>query len=355
MRYSGLISAIILLLTACNSSTTSSLLALSGGQLAEIVVVSDKQGLDSLLKLEVENALGLGNLQPGLPPPGEPQFDILFTDQTFFKGYFKTHHNILVLVTLENLDELTELYGEGNKRKIQEIISKKPETLGIAKEDLWADNQNVFYLLAQNRQDLIRKLNEQKANIENLAYQNELQTGSKKLFTAHLASDSFFHKHTRAFGYAVRKPGSYRIAKSNQEITWLRKSSTTKEQDLGILLFSCSEDSVEFSAEALLNCRNKVLKREIPGPTEGSYMGYSDVMEPVVHITEFEGYEAIEIRGWWDVKNDWMGGPSILRVLKDSANRRYIFTEGFVYYPNEAKVKVLRELELILNSLHIES
>jgi hypothetical protein len=339
---------------ACNTSTTSSLLALSGGQLAEMVVVGDKDGLDSLLELQVENALGKGNLQPGLPPPGEPKFNILFTDETFFKGYFKTHHNILVLLTLDNLDQMEPLYGENNRSKIEKIIRTKPETLGIAKENLWAENQRIFYLLAQDREDLINKLSEQQDNIEKLVFKNEQETGSRKLFTEVLGADSFYHKHKRAFGFTVRKPRSYRIAKSNQNITWLRKSSNTKEQDLGVLLFSCNADSVAFNAAALLEYRNSVLAKEIPGPSKGSYMGYSDVFEPYISETKLNGYDVMEIRGWWDVANDWMGGPSFIRVWKDTKNNRYIFTEGFVYYPNENKVKVLRELELILNSLKIE-
>jgi hypothetical protein len=64
-------------------------------------------------------------------------------------------------------------------------------------------------------------------------------------------------------------------------------------------------------------------------------------------------YSAV-IRGWWDVKGDFMGGPSYIRLVLDEKKGRLIFVEGFLYYPNERKVTELRELEVLVNSLIIK-
>ena len=330
------------------------LLALSGGQLAEIVVITDKQNLDSTFKLAVENILGEGKLLEGLPPPGEATFDILFTDETFFKGYFKTHHNIIVMLTLDNLTKMEKTFGANNRNQVETIINSQSDALGIKKKNIWASNQNVFYVTAKDREDLLSKIDEKKEELLNLAIESELKTGSRKLFTTKLKSDSFYHQSLRNSGYTVRKPKSYRIAKSKQNFKWLRKSSNTKEQQFDIVLFDIPKNEVgSMDVGSLIYARNQFLKSRIPGPSKGSYMSYSNKLPPVSKGILHKKKQGYEIRGWWDVANDWMGGPSVIRVFNDEKNDRVIFAEGFLYYPNENKAKELRQLELILNSLRI--
>ena len=62
----------------------------------------------------------------------------------------------------------------------------------------------------------------------------------------------------------------------------------------------------------------------------------------------------MQIRGWWDVEGDFMGGPSYIRAVVDEANSRIVFAEGFLFYPNEDKALEMRELEILVNTLSIK-
>ena len=83
-------------------------------------------------------------------------------------------------------------------------------------------------------------------------------------------------------------------------------------------------------------------------------MKYSSAMPPVTKIQNFKGKYGVQIRGWWDVEGDFMGGPSYIRAVVDEANNRIVFAEGFLFYPNEDKALEMRELEILVNTLSIK-
>ncbi|MBT8327806.1 MAG: DUF4837 family protein, partial [Bacteroidia bacterium] len=84
---------LVIVLQACTETKESRISSLpeSGGELAEIVVISDNKTLDSSYKVLIKKVFG--KEIEGYPPPYEPTFKVLTTDETFFRGYFKTHHN----------------------------------------------------------------------------------------------------------------------------------------------------------------------------------------------------------------------------------------------------------------------
>ncbi len=346
---------LLLLFSACKETKQSreAMLPESAGQLAEIVVITDKQSLDSSYK-ELVKSVFQADLK-GFPPPSEPQFKVLFTDEGFFKGYFQSHQNIYVLVTADNIDALSKIIGEGNLPKVREVINNQPDVLGFNRSNIWAQNQNVFYVTGKNNEDIKSKIINRKKELLDLAHKNEVTTAEKKFFVINQSADSFYQKRMAMNGFSVRKPKSYRLAVDESDFTWLRKSPSDKEQEFGIILFEVPYTSKEqLTTNNLIAIRNTFTQKYVPGSIEGSYMKYSDAITP--HREEFnlDGSLAIEIRGWWDVQGDFMGGPSVIRAVVDEKNNRIVFVEGFLYFPNEKKARSLRELELIINTLEIK-
>ena len=110
----------------------------------------------------------------------------------------------------------------------------------------------------------------------------------------------------------------------------------------------------QLTTEGLIEIRNTFTKQYVPGELPGSYMKYSSVIKPSREEYNLAGKLAIEIRGWWDVAGDFMGGPSVLKAVVDEKKNRIVFAEGFLFFPNEDKARSLRELELILNTLTVK-
>ena len=109
------------------------------------------------------------------------------------------------------------------------------------------------------------------------------------------------------------------------------------------------------STEALVKARNEFAKR-IPGPTDGSYMttvkripnieddGYTDFL-PQRKVVKINGREWIELRGFWEVKGDFMGGPFVSYTTFDEREGELLTLDCYVYSPKYGKRNFLRPLE----------
>lgn len=330
------------------------LLPLSSGRLAEIVVVSDSKNLDSTYKAKITAAFS----QPmeGHPPPGEPMFKVLFTDESFFKGYFQNHHNVFVLLTPDGADKLKGILNNNTIDRLVNVIKETPSNFGVKQKDIYAQNQNIFWLTAPDRDAMLEKLKSQNKEILDVALEQENASGKRQLLGEERPGDDrFYQKSLADRGFGIRKPKTYRVAIDKPDFVWLRKSPPEKELELGLLLFETPYTSkADLTTENLLRVRNEYVKKYIPGEIEGSYMKYSTAFKPIATVQNFKDKYGIQIRGWWDVEGDFMGGPSYIRAVVDEVNNRIVFAEGFLFYPNEDKAVQMRELEILVNTLSIK-
>lgn len=109
------------------------------------------------------------------------------------------------------------------------------------------------------------------------------------------------------------------------------------------------------TTEALVKARNEFAKR-IPGPSDGSYMttvkripnveddGYVDFL-PQRKVVKINGREWIELRGFWEVERDFMGGPFVSYTTLDERDGELLTIDCYVYSPKYGKRNFLRPLE----------
>ena len=109
------------------------------------------------------------------------------------------------------------------------------------------------------------------------------------------------------------------------------------------------------TTEALVKARNEFAKR-IPGPADDSYMatvkripnieddGYVDFL-PQRKVVKINGREWIELRGFWEVKGDFMGGPFVSYTTLDERTGELFTLDCYVYSPKYGKRNFLRPLE----------
>lgn len=109
------------------------------------------------------------------------------------------------------------------------------------------------------------------------------------------------------------------------------------------------------TTESLVKARNEFAKR-IPGPTDGSYMttvkripnveddGYVDFM-PQRKVVKINGRDWIELRGFWEVERDFMGGPFVSYTTLDEREGELLTIDCYVYSPKYGKRNFLRPLE----------
>ena len=66
---------------------------------------------------------------------------------------------------------------------------------------------------------------------------------------------------------------------------------------------------------------------------------------------KFNDHYAVEVRGLWNVYEDFMGGPYIIYTVLDEQGNRIVTVDGYVYAPKFNKRNYLRQVEAILCSL----
>jgi hypothetical protein len=164
----------------------------------------------------------------------------------------------------------------------------------------------------------------------------------------------------KKFGISLPLPEGFYLAKESGNFMWLRHKLTKARQDveLGIMVYSADySDTVFFNPRYIARWRNLITLEHIPGPSPLSFMKISQEIIPPIFdtITDFPGGYAVEMRGLWEVENDFMGGPFINYTFVDKANNKIITLDGYIYHPNEDKKSYLRQLESIFFAAKLTS
>ena len=72
---------------------------------------------------------------------------------------------------------------------------------------------------------------------------------------------------------------------------------------------------------------------------------------PFYYKSKILGLELYITKGTWEVKNDFMAGPYVNYIIKDTVNKRNIVIEGFSFAPSESKRDYMFELNTIITTM----
>ena len=149
-------------------------------------------------------------------------------------------------------------------------------------------------------------------------------------------------------------PSAYEVFKKNKnKIIWLQKE--TKKGSVNVLAYELStkDPLSSFSRNKIIKIRDSIGQAFVPGRNKNSYMITEEAYKPYLNRVLVNGLKAIETRGTWEVKNDFMAGPFLNYIIQDTLNQRNIVLEGFVFSPSSKKREQVFELEAIFKSLKI--
>lgn len=149
----------------------------------------------------------------------------------------------------------------------------------------------------------------------------------------------------------IHVPG---VGKS-KDFFWVTDNGLAKESHLVVYSIPYTDQNV-FSLEGAVAVRDSVMKANIEGGIEGSYMTTNkNVVLPEYKALNIGGKYIGELRGMWRMENGLMAGPFVCHIRLDELNKRVIFAEGFCYAPNDGKRLLIRNLEAALYTLKLPS
>ncbi|MFA5497562.1 MAG: DUF4837 family protein [Bacteroidales bacterium] len=258
-------------------------------------------------------------------PQREPLFTLFNIQENAFSSLFQVHRNIIVC----------------------NVNPKLEETKMVIQQDIWAAPQIVVTISGPTEEGIAQSIENQSDLLRNAmeqAERNRVIRNAKKYEEVDIRKQV-----VKAVGGSPYFPTGYRVKKQTNHFMWIAYETTYTTQ--GIFIYSYpyrNEDDLTLSR--IVAERNRMLEKEVPGPLDNTYMTTHTLIEPSLRWVTYNKREFVEVRGLWDVKNDFMGGPFVAHCFYDKENENIIVLEAFVYAPRYPKRDYLRQVESIIYS-----
>ena len=244
-----------------------------------------------------------------------------------------------------------ELYTDIYKLYRDVIIVKKGEKPGIhIYKDRFAKPQLIVEIVGRNKDEIIKLIQDHAPEIIKKFNEFEINNLQRRHREA-LRNNEDIEKE---LGISIEIPNFFALVDHQKNFFWFRRGLKNGEQD--ILLYSVPlKDSTDLKGDRVLFYRDSIGKRYIPGPLENTYMKSESNISPSQMMVKINGHQAIETRGLWNMKNDFMGGPYVNYTIEDKKHKRMIVGEGFIYAPAIDKRDYIIQLEAILKTIKLGS
>lgn len=168
---------------------------------------------------------------------------------------------------------------------------------------------------------------------------------------------------SKSVGVEMKVPKGYELRSQSDHFVWASNEFPTASQ--GFFIYSYPYmGKEELTVENLVKMRNEMARR-IPGPSDGSYMITVDKIpidnqtykpfEPSYKVLKIKDRTWIEMRGFWDVANDYMGGPFVSYTTVDQTTQRVVTLDCYVHSPKYGKRNHLRALEHLVYLIDFEN
>lgn len=311
-----------LLLISCHKKKKEQYLPDSVGSINSLTIVMDPQlwggvvgdSLREYFASPVEEIAGAR----------EPLFDIQQIPLEVFDGMTRASRNILIVST-----------DTRNGFDIRDSLYAKP--------------QKVAFIIGQTTDDLISEIQKYAPKIIRTFKENEMQEVRNR-FQNTLNNTKLIEN---TLGIQLSFPSLYNIVKQENNFFWLERK--VKNGTADILIYEVPKGKIcthsNLCSEDIIQMRDSIGKRYVPGPQEGMYMITSPAFAPTYTKTQLNGYPTIVSKGLWEVKDFILGGPFSNYIIEDPKRDRCVVIEGFIAAPGTSKRDLLFELETIIKSV----
>lgn len=307
-----------LLLPGCKSTKT--LLPSVSGKAGEIIVVMEKPDWEDSLGGDVRDLLACDC--PWLAQK-EPLYNLVNVVPSAFVDLFKVHRNIILFQVGPQIDSVGIIY----------------------KHDVWAAPQCVIQLSAPTSAQASELLKEKGPMIVSSIEQAERDRVIRN--TLRYEEHAIYPKVAEVFGGSPHFPSGYKLRKITEDFAWI---ADDKQVYQDVFIYRYPAEKEPFTLEKIIAHRNAVLQDNVPGMFDGTYMTTSEFFTPTLEYLKYRGRDLVQVRGMWEVQNDFMGGPFVSHSFYSADGSEILVAEAWVYAPQFDKRQYLRQVESILYS-----
>lgn len=318
----------LFIVSSCNSSDNALFTTTVGGNAYDVMVVGDAD----VWKSDAGRCLFdlLDEEMPGLPQ-SESYFNIIFLQEQDFTDIVKPMRSLVFF----KIDPAKFTQGKVSFKK-----------------DQWARTQAIVQVTAPDQEEMIRVLKEKKQAI--LDFFVDMECERSILYFKRYANSDGIKLLDDKLGLHVSLPHYIDKSKVGEKFVWMSNGSVDVRMDI-LAYRTPYHDKNDMTLSRIVERRDSLTKKYVPGPSEGSYMCVeNEVIPPVERHILYKKRKCTEVRGLWRVEGGFMGGPFVSRSFVDTLHQEVVTMDAFVYAPQHEKRNKIRQVEAVLHSLEIE-
>ena len=311
-----------LCLAGCKEGNKKALLPNVSGKAGEVLVAIEREQWEGNLGVAIRETLAMDT--PYLAQR-EPLFNLSNVPPGSFNNMFKMHRNLLLV----NINPQNQSNGV------------------VYKNNMWAQPQAVVQLNAATPEEALELFNGAATLIADFFEQSERD---RVIANSKLYEERALQAPVRQVtGGIIHFPSGYRCRKITGNFVWIADEKQYTNQTVLVYKYPAEGKDV-FSLENMIAKRNQIMKENVPGMFDGSYMTTSTAQEPTTRSLRYQGRNFMETRGFWEVHGDFMGGPFVSHSFYSQDGKDIIVLEAFVFAPRYDKRQYLRQVESLLYS-----
>ena len=323
LSYLALAMALIAMVSCSESKRKQALLPNISGKAGEVIVVIDKGQWEGAVGTTLRDTLAC---ECPFLPQREPLYTLVNVAPGGFGQMFQVHRNIIIV----------------------NISSDVTEPGVIYRTDVWARPQCVIRINAADSETAVQLIKENSNRMRitlEQAERDRLIANARKYEELSLSPVV-----TSMVGGSPHFPAGYKLMKKTDDFIWISYVTEFTTQGIFIYKYPVVEGEDMMSLESFLAENNKVLKENVPGMFDNTYMMPSTFATPSIEYLKYKGRDFAQVRGFWEVYNDFMGGPFVAHAFYSPDGKEMIVLEAFVYAPKYDKRQYLRQVESVIYS-----
>lgn len=260
------------------------------------------------------------------------------------EGYF----NIVKQVDPKSATDMDKRYGITFKIELSPASVEPSYTVAY---DIYARPQIILTLHASSIEQAMGYIYTHADELREVMLESERNEALKAAYGK--PAKQLMADFKNSTGYNMLIPHSFSKANpADESLTWYIRDYKNKAQY--IFAFTTDYDpevSIENESSLIANAINSKFNTISSKGAHGSFMQISPYREIVADVVTVNDMPMLELRGCWEVENDYMGGSFTAYAIFDAESSRATIIVFALYAPEETQRNLMRELECLIYTL----
>lgn len=272
---------------------------------------------------------------------------------------FQNHTLIWSIDPLSKLSECERLSAQGNNVLMDTVIE---EIHCFWLKNVWCQQQVVLWIRdshsagenfslgwLKKHQAILCAISKAIESGES----NRSQTPPTAVVEQNVYSDSLTQLLASKYNVDLCLNATLKLVQATSDFIWLRNENSQFHSNFMVNIFPATQANMSLDSVAAM--RNFFTKKYLK-TAEGTWVEISSsgIFPVRLNKTNRNGNPEYYLTGWYTELNTDRRGPFVRKIVLDKKNKRWVAFDGFLFAPNQPRLTLMRELEIMVNHSFIK-